>query len=283
MNTLYQDNAFVDSNDARVSVFDRSFLFGEGLFESFRSYEGQLPFLRHHLDRLGWSSTVLGLTIPDLNFEKICLELLEKNGFEDARFKIVLSRQGKGFGPNIEPEDDTPSLIIFCEELANKEETVSSLKVCRNHINNTAPLATMKTTSYLTKIIAKKEAMEAGFDDAILLDSKGHVTETCSGNLFWIDPSGKLKTPMAEQGCLAGVTQNILKKLLADQKFKIEESVISPNDLSSCKEVFVTNAVQGVMPVGQIDDRNISGGDIGDVTAMIRDLWVKNIKDQLKH
>jgi branched-subunit amino acid aminotransferase/4-amino-4-deoxychorismate lyase len=288
MNTIYHNGSYIPASEAKISPYDRSFLFGEGLFETFRSYDGTFPFLEAHVTRLEWSSTYFGFTFPeDLNFEGICTTLLEKNSLKDARFKIVLSGIPRDFSkataqpmPLLESEYET-QILIYCEHLL--EEHVSEpakLKVIKNYVNDAMPLAAVKTTNYLLKMRARMIAKEAGYDDGILLNHHGMVTETCTGNLFWLDTNSTLWTVMDDQGLLSGIMRKFTIDLLKENKLNIKEGVISPKDLSHAKEIFMTNSVVGIKPVVSIDDRQISGGEIGDITHMIKELWDKQISSR---
>ncbi len=271
MGFTYINGQIVDNADAKVSVFDRSYLFGEGLFETFLSYDGKFPFIKKHLGRLEWSSTFLHLPFPaDFDLEKIAHELLKKNDLKDARFKLVLSRN---------EDADAPNVTVFCTKFdAQALPAVYKLMVTKNLINEAAPVATMKTTSYLVKMIARREAKDSGFDDGILVNAKGKAVETATGNLFWVDKDSKLWTTPIDQGCLAGVTRQVLMDLFKESKITVREDTVTPEEISQMREVFVTNSAVGVKPVGMIGSRQISGNQMGSVTAMIYDLWKKNLE-----
>lgn len=267
--------------EAKIPVTDRAYLFGEGLFESFRSHGGKFPLLPDHLNRLEWSATFLNLPYPgDVDFKGVCGELLAKNGLSDARFKIVLSRTEEA--AIVMAKDDQarpqPNVTVFCRPL-DAPKPVYRLKTSKIWTNDSLPLAAMKTTSYLVKTLARLEARESGWDDAVLLNAQGLVTEASSGNLFWVDEKGVLKTVPEGQGLLRGVTRLNLFKLFKDKNLAWREEPIRPEELSNMREVFLTNSIVGVQPVSQIDGRKISGGDIGDVTRMIKELWEKRLKE----
>lgn len=274
MGFIYLNGQILEEKAAKISVRDRSYLFGEGLFETFRSYDGKLPFIKKHLNRLEWSSTFLNISFPTgLDLEKTATDLLAKNNLKDARFKLVLSRTEEPAEQNI---------VVFCQPYdANEIPTVYKLMVIKNLVNDAIPISTMKTTNYLVKIMARTQAREAGLDDGILLNSRGKVVETASANIFWVDKDGKLWTTPTDQDCLTGVTRQILLDLFKENKITIGENTVTPEEISNMREVFVTNSAVGIKPVAAIDKRQISGGQIGSVTAMIMDLWNKNLKDLL--
>ena len=277
MTQVYLNGQFLAECDAKIPVTDRSYLFGEGLFESFRSHNGKIPFLKDHVARLEWSSEYLHLPFPaDVDFAKITSELLAKNKLENARFKIILSKTDN---LNKTGEAQT-NLLVSCEAFDDKKlpETYK-LKVIKTFPADSLPLAAMKTTNYLVKILARNEAREAGFDDGLLVNSKGSVAEASSANIFWINASGQLCTIAADQGLLSGVTRRNLIELLKKNNFTVNETRATPDEISSSREVFVTNSIIGVKPVVAVDHRQISGGEIGSITAMICDLWKKQIEE----
>lgn len=273
MSFLYLNGEIYPSQEAKVSVLDRSYLFGEGAFESFRSYEGKVLFLKEHLARLTWTCEFLGLKLPeDLDFAAICTELLKKNDLKNARFKILLSR--------IVSETDkseTNNAMISCEELKKVNPTYRLMTV-KNIVNDSLPVSAMKTTSRITKVLARFAAEDAGYDDGILLNHKGMVTETTYANIFWLDKDGVLHTVMSEQGLLGGVMKKLICELLSENKLKYKEAVIAAPEISHVRELFITNALIGIKPVVNVDGKQISGGEVGPITEMIMDLWDKKIK-----
>lgn len=275
MKSVFINGEILPLSEAKVSVFDRSYLYGEGAFESFRSYRGKPLFLRQHLNRLRWSSEFLHLPfLEDQDFEKICETLLQKNGVEEGRFKIVLSRYAE------DEENFKTNLTVFCEKFdENDFPKTYKLKTIPHLCNDIPLLAAIKSTNRLPKVLGRLEALDSGFQDGILLNNKGQVTETTSGNLFWVDPNHTLKTVSKDCGILGGILKEELIKLIHEQKLKIQETIITPKELSSQKEVFLTNSIVGIKPVVQIDDRRISGGEPGNVTLMLQDLWKKKIEE----
>lgn len=277
MATLYVNGEFVPEERAVVPVSDRSYLFGEGLFESLRSYDGALPLLVRHLKRLEWSATVLGLDFPQINFAAVCQELLAKNALRDARFKIVLSRAGDPFKGRSQP-----NLTIFCEPFDAKDLPESyRLTIDRTHLNGALPLVAIKTTSRLTKLVARELAREAGYDDAVLLNAAGNVTEATTGNLFWLDSDARLKTIIPEQGLLGGVMLGLIREVLAEKKLTCRDDRIAADGFTHAREIFLTNSLIGIKPVVSVDDRVISGGEVGPVTLQIMEFLSAKLKEIL--
>ena len=270
------------AEQASVSIMDRSYLYGEGLFETLRCYDGQIPFLQNHLKRLEWASVFMNLDYPsDVDFAAIFLELSQKNQLPNARLKIVLSRRQTGIEKG-EPTFER-NLVLFCEPLFSRPMPQAyKLKTMKMFANDSQPIVAMKTTNYLVKILAQMAARDAGGDDGILLNAKGNVTETTSGNIFWIDPAGKLYTVMMGEGFLGGTTRELVIAALAEKNLKCHEAAVTPQELSHMREVFVTNAIMGIKPVIEVDGRQISGREIGPVTQLVSEIWQKKLESLLK-
>lgn len=284
MTDIYVNGQILPDKEAKISVWDRSYLFGEGLFESFRSYDGKFPFLKDHLQRMEWSSTFINLPFPDdVDFSEVCGELLERNELDDARFKIVLSRNDDPNQNSIVPETSDVNLVIFCLPLKEKQNrTPYRLKVIKSFCNTAAPLSAIKSTNYLVKVMGRFEAKDTGYDDGILLNAQGHVTEATTANIFWVDEKNMLRTVAEEQGLLGGITKKKLFALLKEKKIEYREDRITPDQLSHSREIFITNSILGIKPVSHIDHRQISGGEAGPVTHMIMDLWEQKLKEILQ-
>lgn len=273
MSFLYLNGEVLPTKEAKVSVLDRSYLFGEGAFESFRSYDGKVLFLKEHLTRLAWTCEFLGLKFPDdVDFAALCDELLKKNDLKNARFKILLSRIETAAG-----ETETLNVMVSCEDLKKTNPTYRLMTI-KNLVNDSLPVSAMKTTSRITKVLARSVAEDAGCDDGILLNNKRMVTETTCANIFWVDKDAVLHTVMSEQGLLGGVMKKLICDLLAENQLKYKDAVIAAADISQVRELFVTNALIGIKPVVNVDGRKISGGEVGPITEMIMDLWEKKIK-----
>lgn len=271
---IYQNGEYLPAVDAKISVHDSSYLFGEGLFESFRSYNGKVPFLSDHVARLTWSCTYFDWPeLAEVDFAGICAELLKRNQREDARFKIICSQD---LNPQI--TEVKLNLVVLCEEIPVVPQ-VYRLHVDRQRLNDPPIQAAIKSTNYLTKRLARREVKSGGFDDAVLLNAHGRVTEATSGNLFWLDKDARLHTIMSGEGILGGVMRRQVMQILSEKKLKVTETTITPEELSHAREIFLTNSVVGIKPVVAIDQRQISGGEMGPVTQQISEFLDKRIKE----
>lgn len=277
MNHIYINGEIKPIDQAHISVLDLSYLFGEGAFETFRSYEGRILFAEDHLARLEWTTTFLNIQYDPINIQDIATTLLSKNKIEDARFKLVCS-QTQNHG-SLESKTNT---ILFCDPLDTSVLTKPyKVKTIQTYKNDESPLASLKTTNYLTQRLAKKEAQDAGYDDGLLLNHKNYVTETSTGNIFWVDKNGILKTVSKDCLHLPGVMKKQLLKLLQNKQLVCHEAFVTAQELSHSREVFITNSILGIKPVVNIDNRLISGGEAGNITLMLIDLWNKHIQEQL--
>ena len=268
MSYIYVNGEIKSHEQAFISVQDLSYQYGEGVFETFRSYEGECLFIEDHLARIEWTCTFLNIDFTPPDLTKIAKELLQKNQLKDARFKLVVSQA---------------NCVVFCDPLDQSQISKPfKLKTIQNYKNDDGVLATLKTTNYLIKRLAKQEAIDSGFDDGILLNSKNQVTETTTGNLFWVNKDGQLKTILKDCHHLPGIMKKQILGLLKLHNLKCNEELISANDFSHAREIFMTNSIVGIKPVILVDHRQISGSEPGNITLMIQDLWQKHLQELIK-
>ncbi len=273
MSWCYINGEYLKENQSFIPVTDLSYQFGMGFFESFVTTEGEVLFLEAHLQRLEWSITFLGYEFPQHDFKTIIKTLHEKCGHQDSRFKIIMS-PSRSENPGEEKSQIALHTVVLCQNHDLKaQKTHYRLRTAKHLYNECNPLVSLKSTSYGLKKFARAEAQELGYDDAILINPRGKITECTSANIFWVDKDSKLFTVSKDQGYLTGIFQNELTKLLKEKKLALQEGILTPEELSHSKEVFVTNSVMGIIPVSSVDDRMISGGVIGSITAMIKDLF----------
>lgn len=282
---IYLNGKIVDASEAKISVFDRSYLFGEGLFETFRSYDGKLPFLDKHLARMEWSATFLGLPFPHpQEIKKAIADLMTENKLLDARVKIILSTVNDGIKPQPVTPQTPVNLVILMEKSsplpdANYQKG-AALVTIHSAQNEPPPVSNIKTTSYACKMIARREFMERDVYDGILLSAGGFVTETTSANIFWVQ-NGVVFTPPLSVGLLGGITRQVIGEILKEQKIDFKEQSITPEELKNKSEVFITGSTIEVMPVTVIDEKKIGNGKPGLMTQRIRDFYRQRIKHEM--
>ena len=281
---IYINGKIVDETEAKISVFDRGYLFGEGLFETFRSYKGHLPFLDDHLHRMEWSATFIGIPFPHPETIKRGIkEVLQANNLSDARIKILLSTLNKGMRPHVNTEDSEINLVILCEAfipLPDKDyEEGVHLAVIHSVKNDPVPSSNIKAMNYLSKMIARKEFQEKSAFDGILVNSSGFVTETTSSNIFWYDGK-KIHTPPVEAGLLPGITRNIVIKLIKENGLLFSESLIAPEELVKMPEIFLTGSTLEIMPVSEIDGEEV--GESQKIIKQIKELYKSRLEQEIK-
>ncbi len=257
---------------AHISVNDRGFLYGDGLFDTLRAYNGKPFRLEAHLARLRRSAEEFDIPMPYTDDELTAgvSTLIQRNELSDARIRIALSR-GPGGGPDagVCPE---PTLLITaapCTPYPEKlYENGASLLVSRYRCNETSPTSGHKTANYLLNLTARREARMAGADDALLLNTRGEVAEADVANVF-IYSAGRLVTPALECGALPGITRAVVMELATDEGCPTSEKPFGLSQLLAAEEVFLTNSIMEVMPVTRINGTPIGSGKPGEVTARI--------------
>ncbi len=280
---IYLNNRFVKEDEALVSVFDHGFLYGDGVYETIRSYGNRIFMRDQHLARLRRSADAIGLKIPDRDWPTILHESMERNdvGNEraDAYIRITISRGTGDIGldPALCPN---PTIVIITKPLAAPSAQLYregvSLITARTRRNLPAALdPQIKATNFLNNILAKREAIAAGAFDSILLNWKSHVTECTVSNLFFVK-GGRLCTPSLECGILDGITRTIIMTLAAEERLPFREGMFDIEDLRLADECFISNTTLEVMPVTTLDSRPIGTGKPGPLTQTLQQHFVAN-------
>jgi len=275
-------------SEAKVSVFDHGLLYWDGVFEGIRSYGG-VGFKRNeHIDRLYRSAHALMLDIPRTKKEmtEAVLETLRKNNLKDAYVRLVVTR---GIGDlGLDPRKcPRPSVIVIAVpllELYDKEKRRKGMSMIVSWVRRDPVDATtheIKSLNYLNNILAKIEANNAGADEAIILDTRGFISEATAENLF-IVKSGKLMTPQATSGPLPGITAATVEELAEKMGYRVIEKGITIAELYGADEAFVTGTAAGIVPIREVNKRQIGEGKIGPVTEKLLEELSKIVRD-LKH
>lgn len=260
---LYLNGSFVDEKDAKVSVFDSGFLYGDGLFETMRAYNGAIFALDRHLERLAYSAGVLEYdnmpakeTLMDA-----CSGILRVNELKDARIRLTITR---GM-----PEAASPTVLIAANSYAGYDPDLYEKGMCAitlpGYRFSNSLLSVLKTTSYLSSILARKEAAAAGCQEAILINEKSHLTEGSISNIFAVK-SGAIITPRISDGLLAGITRELVIELAIEANYVLEQQNIHTDELFELDELFLTNSLMEVMPVTTVNENPIGEGKPGPIT-----------------
>lgn len=287
---VYIDGKWVGRKDAKVSVFDHGFLYGDGVFEGIRAYDGHVFRLNQHLKRLYRSANLVSLKIP-MPLPKLAAvvrESLRKNNLRDAYIRLLITRGAGDLG--LDPRKcPRPGIICITDKLALfprecYEEGLKAIfaKTKRNLTEALDP--SIKSMNYLNNILAKIEAVKAGVPEAIMLNVQGHVSECTGDNVFYI--KGKtIVTPPVSAGVLVGITRAAVMEIVRKKTpYRVVEKLFKPKELLSADEVFFTGTAAEVIPVTRIDKKSIASGRPGPITLELMDLFkeLTKLEAQLK-
>lgn len=269
---VYVDGRFYPGAEAKVSVFDHGFLYGDGVFEGIRVYGGRVFRLDAHLRRLCDSAKAILLEIP-LDFDalrEVVLESCRRNGISDGYIRLVVSRGAGDLGldprkcrrPTVVCIADT--ITLYPEELYTKGMRVMTVATRRNGVEQLNPR--IKSLNYLNNILAKLEANQAGYAEVLMLNEQGLVVECTADNIF-IVKGRRLITPPLWLGILDGITRATVMELGAAAGLEVREDVFTRLDVWTADECFLTGTASELVPVVECDARRIGAGTPGPVTA----------------
>ncbi|MGQ9569944.1 MAG: aminodeoxychorismate lyase [Thermodesulfovibrionales bacterium] len=264
---IHLNGRLVPAKEALISVFDHGFLYGDGIYETMRVYDGVTFMLDEHMQRLYRSASMIGLTIPvDVDSLKIRVyDTLISNSLRDAFVRLTVSR---GYGPiGIDPDlCPNPTIVIIAEEMREYPksfyESGISLIISQTRRNIKEALnPQIKSLNFLNNILAKVEAKKKGVYDAIMLNVYGMLAESTISNIFFYKEN-VLCTPSLDCGILDGITRSIVIKIAKRDGIEVNEGKFTREDLYSAEEVFITNTTLEVMPVSKVDDKEFPVGNI---------------------
>jgi len=271
---VYIDGKFYDEKDAKVSVFDHGLLYGDGVFEGIRAYNGRVFKLKEHIDRLFCSAKAILLTLPMTHADLVeaTLEACRQNKIRDGYIRLVVTRGPGtlGLNPN---RCKTPCVIIIADkiqlypvEMYEQGMEIVTVPTTRNLINSVNPA--IKSLNYLNNILAKIEANNAGVEEAIMLNSEGFVAE-CTGDNVFIVKGNHLFTPPLSAGALYGITRGVVMELAHAAGLQVSEPNLTRYDLFNADECFLTGTGAELIPVVKLDGRVIGAGKPGPTTRML--------------
>ncbi|MBS4062602.1 MAG: aminodeoxychorismate lyase [Bacteroidetes bacterium] len=257
---VYLNNGIVKASEARISVFDHGFLYGDGIFETMRAYDGVIFMFDEHLDRLYRSASFIGLDIqkkiPDI--KRAVYETLMANSLTNAYVRLSISR---GYGPiGIDPDlCKENTFLIIANEFRNYPHSyyaeginVMISSVRRNPIEALNPQ--IKSLNFLNNILAKIEAKKVEAMEALMLNMQGFIAECTISNIFFVKDD-VLCTPSVRCGILDGITRGLVIDIALKSGYRVNESEFTTGDLLSASEVFITNSSMELMPVKRVEDK----------------------------
>lgn len=281
---VYIDGEYYPKSQAKISVYDHGLLYGDGVFEGIRAYSGVVFRLKEHIDRLYRSAHTIMLQIPVTKEEMIqtVLETLRKNNLKDAYIRLVVTRGVGDLGLNPR-KCAKPTIIVITDtihllksEVKEKGATAMISWVKRDPVDATTH--EIKSLNYLNSILAKIEANISGVDEAICLDKNGFVCEGVAENIF-IVKKGRIFTPPSYTGALPGITAEAVMKLAKQLGYDCRERNITPYELFNADEVFFTGTAAEIVPVREINKRQIGSGSPGPITRKLMEEFSKMVKD----
>ena len=272
---VYINDSLVPTEKATLSVYDHGLLYGDGVFEGIRVYDGRVFLLREHIERLYEGADAIRLEIPLSQSEMIDAveETVKANGPEVTYVRLLVTRGSGTLGLDIR-KTDNPQVIVIADriimyppELYEQGLHVITAKTIRNHPDALDPR--IKSLNYLNNILARIEATDAGAAEALMLNHNGEVAE-CTGDNVFVVREGRISTPPISAGILAGITRNTVIALAREAEYIVEETALLPTDVYSADECFLTGTAAEVVAVVRLDGREIGNGKPGPVTQKLR-------------
>ena len=281
---VYIDGEYYPKSRAKISVYDHGLLYGDGVFEGIRAYNGVVFKLKEHIDRLYRSAHAIMLQIPVSKEEmiKIVLETLRKNQLKDAYIRLVVTRGVGDLG--LDPRKcQKPTIIVITDTIAlhkseAKEKGITAMLTWVKRDPVDATTHEIKSLNYLNSILAKIEANINGVDEAICLDKNGYICEGVAENIF-IVKNGRIYTPPSYTGALPGITAEAVKELAKSLGYEVIEKNITPYELFTADEVFFTGTAAEIVPVREINKRQIGDGKPGPITRRLMEEFPKLVQN----
>jgi branched-chain amino acid aminotransferase len=279
---VYIDGRYCPKSMAKISVFDHGLLYGDGVFEGIRVYNGLIFKLREHIDRLYHSAHTILLSIPfgkEKMIEKV-IRTVRINGLKDAYIRLIITRGVGDLG--LDPRKcPMPTVIIITEPKIELHQNKTGIRAVISWVKRDSVDGTtheVKSLNYLNSVLAKIEANNAGVDEAIYLNQNGHIVEGVAENIFVVKEN-IIITPLTCTGSLPGITRKEIMKMAARLGYKVEEGNITPYELFNADEVFFTGTAAEIVPVIEINGRSIGDGKPGPITKLLIAEFKKLIQD----
>jgi branched-chain amino acid aminotransferase len=267
---IWLDGQLLDKSEAKISVFDHGLLYGDGIFEGIRFYNGRVFRLVEHIERLFMSARAILLQMPwtEQEVSDIVCETIRANGLTDGYIRLVVTRGSGGLGLN--PYlCEKPSMFciaasiqLYPEEFYEKGLELITCSTRRPSHATLSPQ--VKSLNYLNNVMAKVECIKAGVMEGLMLNDAGTVAE-CTGDTVFIVKNGVIITPKISDGALDGITRGVMFDLCERFEIELIEDTLTRYDVYTADEVFLTGTAAEVIPVVKVDDRPIGDGSPGEV------------------
>ncbi|AKF94955.1 branched-chain-amino-acid transaminase [Brevibacillus laterosporus] len=281
---IYLNGEFVEKENAKISVYDHGFLYGDGIFEGIRVYNGNIFRLQEHIERLYESALSIMLVIP-MKIEEMMdavVETVRKNELRDAYIRLVISRGDGDLG--LDPRScKRANIVIIVEQLRlfPQELYKTGLKIVTVPTRRNKPDALnpkIKSLNYLNNVMVRMEASMAGVSEALMLNSEGYVTEGSGDNIFLVK-KGVIYTPPTYLGALDGITRQAIMDIARELGYVVKEEPFTRHDVYIADEVFLTGTAAEVISVSEVDARVIRDGKPGPVTKQLLEEFRRYVQE----
>ena len=283
---VYLNGQFVPLEEARVSILDRGFCYGDGLFETLRAYGGKVFRLGLHLERLEQSARGIYLELPESreSLTSIIYETLNKNDLTDAVIRLTVTR-GESFPGLAIDESSKPTLVVHVRPFKPVPEAWYREGIKIALLPRSAPKIfgverQIKSLNYLSPIMSLKQARDQGAVEAVLLDDSGRVCDGTTSNIF-IVRQGVLRTPAINEYVLAGITRKVILEISRELEIASEEKELNREEVYQADEVFITNSGLEILPVTEVDDVTVGDGCPGLLTRKLHESYLKWVDENL--
>lgn len=269
---IYLNGELLPDGEACISPADRGLLLGDGLFETMRVYQGVIFRADAHLERFLAGAEFLGIRVPfgEGDLLRALSRTLEANGLaqRDASLRLTLTR---GTGPRglVPSPNAQPTLLVTASPLRAITHPPATAIIASVRRNEHSPLANLKTLNFLDNVLARREAVEAGADEALLLNTSGNLAEASAANLFAVF-DGVLHTPPLGDGVLPGITRAVVLELARGLDIPVVEASLSPKQFFTTQEAFLTNSLIEIQPLAMVNGREIGDWEVGEMTRRLR-------------
>ncbi|MCL4163478.1 UNVERIFIED_CONTAM: hypothetical protein GTU68_057363 [Idotea baltica] len=282
---IWLDGSIVDESEAKISVFDHGILYGDGIFEGIRFYEGRVFRLTEHIERLFLSAKAILLKLP-WSIEEVCeytLDTIRANGLKDGYIRLVITRGvgDLGLNPYL---CEVPSMFIIASGITLYPDELyeNGLEVvtCSTRRPTPASLSPqVKSLNYLNNVMAKVEALKAGAKEGLMLNEQGYVAE-CTGDNVFIVKKGEVITPPVSDGSLDGITRQVIFDLCDELGITIREASMTRYDLYTADEAFLTGTAAETIPMVKLDEREIGDGKPGELSLKLIEAFRKLVRSE---
>lgn len=282
---IWLDGKIVDEAEAKVSVFDHGLLYGDGIFEGIRFYNGRVFRLTEHIERLYLSAKALLLKMP-WTLEEVCeatLQTIRANGLTDGYIRLVVTRGvgDLGLNPYLCP---SPSMFVIASGItlypAELYDNGLEVVTCSTRRPTPASLSPqVKSLNYLNNVMAKVEALKAGAKEGLMLNEQGYVAE-CTGDNVFIVKKGEVITPPVSDGSLDGITRQVIFELCAELEITIREASMARYDVYTADESFLTGTAAETIPMVKLDEREIGDGKPGPISLKLIGAYRQKVRSE---